>query len=153
MTPTPRGAAMLAALALAAFFVPLPLAALAALALLAAAAVDARAARRAPAVERALPAVLARGVPVPLRATAEAPPSVRVRLRQAVPPGMALEPAEADGALDAQAASRGCAAATSCPPSARARPGRSGSPPGTTRPAGRRRSPSTPTCSPPAGSR
>jgi uncharacterized protein (DUF58 family) len=101
VTPTPRAAAVLAALALAAFLVPLPLAALAAIALLAAVAADARAARRVPAVERALPAVLARGVPVPLRATAEAAPSVRVRLRQAVPPGMELEPAEADGALDA----------------------------------------------------
>jgi uncharacterized protein (DUF58 family) len=100
MTPTPRTAAILAALALAGFVVPLPLAALAAAALLAAAAVDARAARRAPEVERALPAVLARGVPVPLRITAGASPSVRVRLRQAVPPGMALEPAEADGELD-----------------------------------------------------
>ena len=101
MTPTPRAAAVLAALALAAFLVPLPLVALAAVALLAAVAADARAARRVPAVERELPAVLARGVPVPLRATAEAAPSVRVRLRQAVPLGMALEPAEADGALDA----------------------------------------------------
>ena len=98
--PTPRAPALLAALSLAAFLVPLPLAALAALALLAAVAADARAARRAPAVERSLPAVLARGVPVPLRRGRGAP-SVRVRLRQAVPPGMALEPAEADGALDA----------------------------------------------------
>ncbi len=100
MTPTPRTAAVLAAVALAGFVVPLPVAALAALALLAAVAADARAARRAPAVERAVPAVLARGVPVPLRVAADAAPSVRVRLRQAVPPGMALEPAEADGALD-----------------------------------------------------
>ena len=99
--PTPRAAALLAALALAAFVVPLPLAALAAAALLAAAAVDARAARRAPAVERALPAVLARGVPgAAARRAPTRAPSVRVRLRQAVPPGMALEPAEGDGALD-----------------------------------------------------
>ena len=102
MSPTPRTAALLAVLALAAFVVPLPLAALAALGLLAAVAVDARAARRAPAVERAVPAVLARGVPVALHVSADAAPSVRVRLRQAVPPGMALEPAEADGELAAE---------------------------------------------------
>jgi uncharacterized protein (DUF58 family) len=100
VTPTPRSAAILALLALAAFVVPLELAGLAALALLAAAAVDARAVRRAPVVRRAVPQVLARGVPVPLTVSAEAAPSVRVRVRQAVPPGMALEPAEADGAID-----------------------------------------------------
>jgi uncharacterized protein (DUF58 family) len=100
VTPTPRAAAVLAALALAAFVVPLALSALAALALLAAVAADARAARRAPAVRRAVPPILARGAPVPLTVTAEAAPSVRVRLRQAVPPGMALEPAVAEGTLE-----------------------------------------------------
>jgi uncharacterized protein (DUF58 family) len=100
VTPTPRTAAALAALALAAFVVPLALVALAALALLAAVAADARAARRAPAVRRAVPQILARGVPVPLTVAAEAAPSVRVRLRQAMPPGLALEPAVADGALE-----------------------------------------------------
>jgi uncharacterized protein (DUF58 family) len=91
---------MLAAIALAAFVVPLPLAVLAAVALVAAAAVDARAARHEPGVQRSLPAVLARGVQVPLRVTTAAAPTVRVRLRQAVPPGMALVPPEADGTLD-----------------------------------------------------
>ena len=61
MTPTPRAAALLAALALAAFVVPLPVAALAALALLAATAADARAARRAPSVQRAVPFLLMSG--------------------------------------------------------------------------------------------
>ena len=102
MSPTPRAAAALAVLGLAAFVVPLPLAALALAALLAATAVDARAARRPPSVERELAPVLARGVAVPLRVRARARDAVSVRLRQAVPPGMALEPREGDGELDAQ---------------------------------------------------
>jgi uncharacterized protein (DUF58 family) len=95
MSPTPRAAAVLAVLALAAFVMPLELAALAAAALVAAAVVDARAARRAPTVERAVPNVLARGVPVPLTVRAEAAAAVSVTIRQAVPPGMRLEPQEA----------------------------------------------------------
>jgi uncharacterized protein (DUF58 family) len=102
MSPTPRAAAALAVLAVAAFLVPLPLAVLAAAALVAATAVDARAASRPPAVERELPAVLARGVPVPVRVRAHADDAVTVRLRQAVPAGITLEPREADGALEAQ---------------------------------------------------
>jgi len=102
MTPTPRAAALLGALAVAALFVPLPLAGLAAVALVAAAAVDARAARRPPQVRRELPSVLARGVPVPLTVHLEAAAAVRVRLRQAVPADMRLEPREGEGGLDAR---------------------------------------------------
>ena len=106
MSPTSRAAAALAVLGLAAFFLPPALAALAAAALVAATAVDARAARRAPEVERQVPNVLARGVPVPLRVGARAGAAVTVRLRQAVPPGMALEPREGEGGLDARLVAR-----------------------------------------------
>jgi uncharacterized protein (DUF58 family) len=51
-------------------------------------------------VQREVAAVLARGVSAPLSVTASVPGPARVRLRQAVPPGMALAPAEADGALE-----------------------------------------------------
>ena len=101
MSPTPRAAALLAGLALAALVVPLPLAGLAVVALVAAAAVDAAAVRRAPRVHRELPSVLARGVRVALTVHTEAAGPARVRLRQAVPPGLALEPREGDGALEA----------------------------------------------------
>ena len=101
MSPTPLAAAALAAVALAAFVVPLELAGLAAVALAFAVAADARLARRAPRVRRRLPAVLARGVAVPLTIEAEAAPAVSVRLRQAVPSALALEPQEGDGALSA----------------------------------------------------
>ena len=102
MSPTPRAAALLAVVALAALVLPPPVALLAAVALGGAAVVDARAARAAPRVERAVPAILARGVPAPLQITAEAAPAVRVRLRQAVPPDMRLDRNEADGGLDAR---------------------------------------------------
>ena len=45
--------------------------------------------------------MLARGVPARLTVRAESAPAVAVRLRQAVPPGMRLEPQEADAELDA----------------------------------------------------
>jgi uncharacterized protein (DUF58 family) len=102
MSPTPRAAALLGLLAAAGLVVPLPLAALAAAALVAAVLADARFARPAPAVERDVPAVLARGVPVPVTVRAHPPRgAVTVRVRQAVPPGMALDPPEADGGLRA----------------------------------------------------
>ena len=102
MSPTPRAAVVLAVVALAALALPLPVVVLAAAALAAAVLADARAARSAPQVTRTVPAVLARGVPVPLTIAAEAAPAVRVRVRQAVPPGIRLEPAEGDDGLEAR---------------------------------------------------
>jgi uncharacterized protein (DUF58 family) len=102
MSPTPRAAALLGVVALAALLLPLALVALAAAALVAAVLADARAARTAPRVTRTVPSVLARGVPAPLAIAADGPPAVRVRVRQAVPPEMRLDPAEADGGLAAR---------------------------------------------------
>jgi uncharacterized protein (DUF58 family) len=101
VSPTPLAAAALAAVALAAFVVPLELAGLAAAALAVAVAADARLARQAPRVRRELPAVLARGVEIPLVVEVDAAPAVSVRLRQAVPSALALEPQEGEGGLSA----------------------------------------------------
>ena len=59
-------------------------------------------ARRRPQIARELPAVLSRGVPVGLRVRVQAPPAVTVRVRQAVPQALALEPREGDGGLEAE---------------------------------------------------
>ena len=70
MSPTPRVAWALAALAVAALLVPVPAVVLGALVLAAATVVDALAVRRPPEVARRVPTVLARGVPAPLTVTA-----------------------------------------------------------------------------------
>lgn len=100
MTPTPRAAAILGALSLCALLLPLGLVLLGALALLAATAVDAWSVRRPPELRRRVPSVLSRGVPVAL--TVEVPPgSGRLRVRQATPPDVGLDPREAEGDLHA----------------------------------------------------
>lgn len=100
MSPTPRTAAIVGAIALGALFLPLALVVIAELAVLAAAAADALAVRRAPQVEREVPLNLYRGVTARLRLVA-APGRGRARVRQPVPPDLRLEPSEADGGLDA----------------------------------------------------
>jgi len=106
MSPTPRAALALVGLALAALVVPLWLVALATVALAGATIADARAVRRAPAFDRRLPAILSRGVSAPLRIVADLPEASRRRLRQAAPPDLCVEPAEADGELDAALVAR-----------------------------------------------
>ena len=100
MSPTPLAAGLLAAIAVAVAVVGEP-AVLAAVALLVAVVVDARSVRRAPAVERRLPSLLSRGVPAELELAVRAPGAATVRIRQGVPPGLALVPREGDGRLDA----------------------------------------------------
>jgi uncharacterized protein (DUF58 family) len=101
VSPSPVAVAALAAIALCALILPLGLVALAAVALFAAIAVDAVSARRAPAIARVAPEVLSRGVPAPLRASAEVPAGGAVTLLQAAPPGVDVEPREAAEALEA----------------------------------------------------
>ena len=101
MSPSPRAAAGLAVLGVLALLLPVPVAVLAALALAAATVVDALAVRRPPAVDRQLPAVLARGVPASLRVSAERSGAGRVTVRQPATPDLAVEPSEADAVLDA----------------------------------------------------
>lgn len=100
MTPTPKTALIVGALALSAIFLPLVVVALAALALTVVAALDARAARRPPRLETGLARVLSRGVPAPFVATVEAPGAGALRVRQAAPPDLRFDPAEAAGGID-----------------------------------------------------
>jgi uncharacterized protein (DUF58 family) len=104
MIPTPRAAALLALCAVAAVPAGWRVAAVAAAAVVAAAIVDALRARRAPRVERAHPPVVARGQPVELSVEVRADGPVRVR--QALPADVALEPQEADGDLTGRLVAR-----------------------------------------------
>lgn len=99
MSPAPRLAWLLAAVSLSALVLPPAVAVLIGLALVAAAVTDLVAVRGAPRVARTAPHVLARGVRSPLVVEVEAPGPARVR--QPVPPDLALVPSEADGRLDA----------------------------------------------------
>jgi uncharacterized protein (DUF58 family) len=102
MSPTVRAAAALAVIALAALLVPLGLIALAAVALIVAGAVDAMSVRAQPAVRRAIPPILSRGVPVQVRIEADVPSARHVRLRQATPPALTLRPAEGERHIDGE---------------------------------------------------
>ena len=101
MTPAPRAVLILGALALSALLLPIGVVALLATALVAVTVVDARAARRKPQVERDVPEVLSRGVPSTLRVKAPAPAGGHVRVRQAAPASLEIEPREGDGTLEA----------------------------------------------------
>jgi uncharacterized protein (DUF58 family) len=106
VSPTPRTALLLGALALSALLLPVWAAALGMAAVLTAATVDARAVRRAPPLSRSVPAVLSRGVPARLRLEPAGSPAGRLRVRQPVPPDLALTPSEDDGRLDAELVGR-----------------------------------------------
>ena len=73
-----------------------------ALALAAATLVDALAVRARPRIERRVPPILARGVATPLVVDAAPAGAGSIRVRQPIPPDLALEPREADGTLDAR---------------------------------------------------
>jgi uncharacterized protein (DUF58 family) len=100
VSPTPRAALLLAVVAVATVLVGPTVGALAALALAAVTIVDALAVRARPRIERRVPPVLARGVTVPLTVDAAPAGAGSVRVRQPIPPDLALEPREADGRLD-----------------------------------------------------
>jgi uncharacterized protein (DUF58 family) len=106
VSPAPRAVIAFAAIAVCALIVPLGLVALAAVALVAATIVDAMSARRAPVLERDAPEVLSRGVPARLSARATPPAGGWVRVRQAAPPGVDIEPREARDALTATITAR-----------------------------------------------
>ena len=107
MSPTPRAALLVAALAVVALTLPLVVTAGAALALAAAVLVDALYARQTPQVTREAPEVLARGVPGPFRIALTEPRAGSIRIRQPLPPDLKLEPsAEAVGELRARLVAR-----------------------------------------------
>src|SRR2546423_12621872 len=96
-----RAAVAFGECALAALAAP-TVALLAAVAVAAAFVVDAIVSRRGPVVHRRLPGALARGVPASLTLDADAVGAGSLRLRQPLVPNVAVEPAEADGHLDAR---------------------------------------------------
>jgi uncharacterized protein (DUF58 family) len=100
VTPTPAAAFALALVSLSLLVLPVPVAILLAVALAAATAVDAWWVRRPPELARHAPTHVARGVPTPLRIEAAEP--VRTRIRQPLPPDLVLDPAQAEGVLEAQ---------------------------------------------------
>ena len=102
MSPTPRAAAVLAVIALATVFLGPMIGGLLALALLGATIADALAVRGRPRLERRLPPVLARGVTTSFAVEAAPAGTGSIRVRQPLPPDLALEPREADGGLDAR---------------------------------------------------
>jgi uncharacterized protein (DUF58 family) len=104
VTPTPRAAALLALCAAAAILAGWRVAAVLAAAVVAAIAVDALRARAAPAVERDVAPVVPRGVQSRLAVKVRADGPVRVR--QALPADVALEPQEADGELTGELVAR-----------------------------------------------
>jgi uncharacterized protein (DUF58 family) len=108
VSATIRAALLFGACALAAVASP-AFASLAAVAVAAAFVVDAIVSRPRPVVQRHLPGALARGVAASLTLDAEAVGAGSLRLRQPLVPDVAVEPAEADGRLDARvrAARRG----------------------------------------------
>ena len=96
-TPTPRAAALLALCAAGAMLAGWRVAAVLAGAIVAAALVDAVRARRPPAMQRTHPPVVVRGSAAPLAVDVRAEGDVRVR--QALPADVSLEPQEASGNL------------------------------------------------------
>lgn len=109
MSPTPRAAGALALAALAALLVGPVVAAALVLGVLAATLADGRATRRPPRAHRDAPAVVARGRAADLHVALPGPEGGRARVRQAVVPGVTLEPQEGEGGLSASlvAARRG----------------------------------------------
>src|SRR6266480_2440543 len=101
VSATVRAAVLFGACALSALAAP-TVALLAAVAIAAAFVVDAIVSRRRPVVHRRLPGALARGVPASLTLDAESVGAGSLRLRQPLVPDVAVEPAEADGHLDAR---------------------------------------------------
>ena len=99
MSPAPRAALILAAIALLTAVTSPVVGALAALILAGAVAADALAVRRRPEVRRQVRRHLARGVPTPLRIEAHGPG--RIRLRQPAPAALDVAPREGDGRLEA----------------------------------------------------
>ncbi|MEA2149885.1 MAG: hypothetical protein QOD69_1715, partial [Solirubrobacteraceae bacterium] len=106
MSPTPRAAAALAAIALLALAVGPVGAGLLAAALAGALLADALAARRPPDARRTVPAIVARGVPAALTVEVPAAQGRGVRVRQARPPEIAVEPQEAADGLRATLVAR-----------------------------------------------
>ena len=108
MSPTPRAAAALGAIALLTIVFGPPVAALLAAALAGALIADARAARRPPRAQRRVPAIVARGVPATLAVEPAPDDGRRMRIRQARPAAeVEISPQESDvGTLHSELVAR-----------------------------------------------
>ena len=102
MSLTPRTALILGALALGALFLPAGVVTLLAVVLVGATVADALRAKRVPPLDQSTIDIMSRGVASPLRLFAAGPAPGSLRMRQPVPPDLAIDPAEDDGGLDAR---------------------------------------------------
>lgn len=100
MAPTRLAGLILVGIGTSALLVPWPIVAALVLAVLVAGAVDAWLARTRPTFARALPDVVSRAVPVPLRIIPDRS-TTRVDVRQPAPPDVTVTPAEQRGGLEA----------------------------------------------------
>jgi uncharacterized protein (DUF58 family) len=101
VSPTPRAAWLLAAVALSALVLGPALAVALAVALAGATAADALSVRRRPGIVRRAPALISRGSAAPLTIEVDAPTARRARVRQPAAPGLAVSPQDGDGGLAA----------------------------------------------------
>jgi uncharacterized protein (DUF58 family) len=106
MIPTLRAAAVALGLAAVALLVPVEVTVALVAAFALAVVGDAFAGRRRMKLDRELPAVVPRGVPVPLRVTSDASAPDRVELRQPLVPDVSVEPAVSRRELDARLVAR-----------------------------------------------
>lgn len=106
MSPTPRAAVVLGLIAATAVLVPLPVVLLGVVALAAAVVVDARVVREPPDVTRRVPEILSGGVPAEMMIEVAWRGAGSVRLRQAAPPDVEVEPSEGERSLRARIVAR-----------------------------------------------
>jgi uncharacterized protein (DUF58 family) len=106
MSPRPRVAYLVAAVALGALVVPISVALVGVAVVAAVTIVDALSARHRPTVTRTAPRILSRGVPAPLRLELLSAVPGRVRVRQPLPPDVRVTPSEAAGRLEATIVAR-----------------------------------------------
>jgi len=99
LSPSPRAAFLLGAIALATLVLPPPLAIAGAVTLAVATYIDARSVRQAPQVVRKVPPILARGVPSRFQVEVSASDARTSLLVQAAPPDLLVEPREATGSF------------------------------------------------------
>ena len=106
MSPTPRTAWALAAVAVAGLILPVGVVAIAAVSLLGAAIVDALSVRAAPDVHRTFPHIMSRALPSRFSIEGDAPDARRMILRQASPPDVTVTPAEDTGLIEGEIVAR-----------------------------------------------
>jgi uncharacterized protein (DUF58 family) len=106
VSPTPRAAVALAVVALAALVLPLGLVAVLGFTLIAAIAFDASTVRSTPVLERSLPQVLSRGVPVRFAVQATLPGARVLSVRQIAPAALELTRSQGESEIEAELVAR-----------------------------------------------